>query len=50
MAVISEKYLHIPVVYRYQSRIINFTAGTSFDLFLGWKDKSENASLKVNLV
>ncbi len=48
VAVISEKYLHIPVLYRYQSRIINFTAGTSFDLFLGWKDKSENASLKVN--
>jgi len=48
VAIVSEKFLSIPVLYRFQSRIVNFTAGTSIDLYLGWKDKSDKNTITVN--
>ncbi len=44
---ISERYLSIPVLYKYYSRIVNFSIGPSFDYFLGWKQKSGLPDVKV---
>ncbi len=48
VAIVSEKFLSIPLLYRFQSNILNFTAGTSLDLYLGWKDKSDKNTVTVN--
>jgi YHS domain-containing protein len=47
-AIVAERFLSIPVLYRFQSKLINFTAGTSLDLYLGWKDKSDKNTVTVN--
>ncbi len=48
IAIVAERFLSIPVLYRYQSKVLNFTAGTSLDLYLGWKDKSDKNTVIVN--
>jgi hypothetical protein len=37
---INEKYITIPVSYKFYSKIINAGAGISFDYYLGWKQLS----------
>lgn len=39
---IGVRFLTLPVLYRFRSRIINFTAGPSLDLYVSWKEKSKN--------
>jgi hypothetical protein len=45
---ISENFLSLPVQYKYNSRVINFSAGMSLDYFLSWKT-SKNGSYFVPL-
>jgi hypothetical protein len=43
--IVSERYVSIPLLYRFQSKFINFTAGGSMDLFFDWADKSSSGSV-----
>ncbi|WP_321371153.1 hypothetical protein [uncultured Draconibacterium sp.] len=45
---IRENHLSIPVLYKFSSRIVNISAGPSFDVFLGWKDVSSPDEVEVN--
>lgn len=44
---IRESHLSIPVLYKFSSRIVNFSAGPSFEIFLGWKQQSETGAVEV---
>ena len=48
VAIIAERFLSIPVLYRFQSKVLNFTAGSSLDIYLGWKDKSDKNTVTIN--
>ncbi len=37
---ISERHISLPVLYKFYSRIINFSVGPTFDFYVGWKQKS----------
>lgn len=37
---IAERHLSIPVLYKFSSRIVNFSAGPTFDFYLGWRQTS----------
>ncbi len=45
---VAERYVSIPLLYKYYSRFFNFSIGASFDCFAGWKQKSGTAGLTVN--
>jgi hypothetical protein len=45
---IAEYRLQLPILYRFDSRIINFSAGPVIDYFLGWKTKSSSPGVTVN--
>jgi hypothetical protein len=45
---IRESHLSIPVLYKFSSRIVNFSAGPTFEVFLGWKDVSSPDEVEVN--
>lgn len=45
---IRENHLSIPVLYKFSSRIVNLSAGPSFEVFLGWKQKSFTAEVEVD--
>nr|WP_321355121.1 hypothetical protein [uncultured Draconibacterium sp.] len=45
---IRENHLSIPVLYKFSSRIANLSAGPSFEVFLGWKQKSSTAEVEVD--
>ncbi|WP_167616609.1 hypothetical protein [Maribellus sediminis] len=45
---IRESHLSIPVLYKFSSRIVNVSAGPSFEVFLGWKDKSSPDEVEVD--
>ena len=44
---IRESHLSIPILYKFSSRIVNFSAGPSFEVFLGWKQTSETGEVEV---
>jgi hypothetical protein len=44
---IAERFLSIPVLYKYSSRIVNVSFGPSFEIFLDWKQKSSSSYHKV---
>ncbi len=45
---IVERWLMLPLLYRFDSRILNFTVGPQIDYFLGWKNKNSNPSVLIN--
>lgn len=50
---IARKYLAAPLLYKYYSKSINFSAGPTFDFYIGWKQKNDEfpyqiQSYKVN--
>ncbi|MEO5890122.1 MAG: hypothetical protein ABIQ31_07715 [Ferruginibacter sp.] len=45
---VSEKYISLPLLYKYYSRIVNLSAGATVDYFAGWSQKSGTDGLKVN--
>lgn len=45
---VSERYLSIPALYRFYSRIINFAAGPTFDFYMGWRQKNSSSGLKID--
>ena len=44
---IAERRIQVPILYRFDSRIINFVAGPTVDYFAGWKETSDNGEIKV---
>ena len=44
---IAERYLSIPVLYKFYSSIVNFSAGPTFDIFVGWKQTVGKSVYKV---
>lgn len=48
IARIAERRLYIPILYRFDSKALNFTVGPVVDYFLGWEDKSTDPGVKVN--
>jgi len=45
---IAERHLSIPVLYKFSSRIINVYVGSSFEMFLDWKQKQSSSNLAVD--
>ena len=39
---IARRYLSVPVLYKYYSKMINLSAGPAFDFFAGWKQKQDD--------
>lgn len=46
--IISERHISIPVQYKFYSRLINLSAGPSFDFYLGWEQKNKSAIIVIN--
>lgn len=44
---VAERHLSFPLLYKYHTRIVNLSAGPTFDFFLGWKQK-DNSGAVVN--
>jgi hypothetical protein len=38
---VARRYVHIPVLYKFYSKVLNFSVGPTFDLFTGWKQKRD---------
>ena len=47
VSTVAQRFIHLPILYRYQSKIVNFTGGPSFDFYLGWKDRSNKSQVTV---
>ncbi len=39
---IKEEYLSVPVLYKFNSSLLNFSVGPTFDIYLGWKQTNKN--------
>lgn len=44
------RYLTVPLLYKYYSNRINFSAGPAFDFFLGWKQKNDQFPYQIQSV
>lgn len=44
---ISSKYLSVPLLYKYYSDFLNFSAGPTLDFYVGWKQKNNASGLKI---
>ena len=44
---ISSKYLSVPLLYKYYSKFLNFSAGPTLDFYVGWKQKNDASGLKI---
>ena len=45
---VSQRYLTVPVLYKYYSKILNFSAGPTVDFYLGWKQKNDGSSVQID--
>lgn len=46
--VISEKYLSVPILYKFHNHILNLSIGPTFDFYLGWRQKNLSSLIKVD--
>jgi hypothetical protein len=44
---VTEQHLNLPVLYKYYSNIINFSAGPMVDFYLGWKQEDDGSPLQI---
>ena len=44
---LSERHLSIPALYKFHTRLVNISAGPSFEFYLGWKQKSSNSEIEL---
>jgi len=47
VADVSEKRILVPILYRYDSKIINFNTGVIMEYFVGWKQTSGESNIKI---
>ena len=45
---ISERWLVLPLYYRFDSKIINVSAGPQLEYFLGWKDRTNVSGVDID--
>ncbi len=45
--VVSQRHLSIPVLYKYYSNSINFSAGPTLDFYVGWKQKNRGSTVYI---
>ena len=45
---IAERWLQLPLLYRFDSKFINFVVGPALDYFIGWKVKHADPGVTVN--
>lgn len=45
---IAERWLVLPLLYRFDSKIVNFIIGPQIDYFLGWRNQASRPSVIVN--
>ena len=45
---IKEKYLSIPILYKFYSSILNFSLGPTFDVYLGWKQMNKGITFETD--
>jgi len=45
---IVEKFISVPVLYKFYSRLVNVSAGMSFDFYVGFRHKNKSQQLTVN--
>jgi len=45
---VSERWLALPLFYRFDSRIINVAAGPQLEYFAGWKDRTNNSAVTID--
>ena len=45
---ISERYLTVPILYKYYSKFLNFSVGPTVDFYLGWKQKNNGSSAQIS--
>ena len=44
---VSERYLTVPVLYKYYSDILNLSVGPTLNLYFGWKQKDAGSSVRI---
>lgn len=44
---VSERYFAIPILYKYYSRLVNFSVGPALDFYIGWKQKHKGSSVQI---
>lgn len=44
---ISRKYIMVPLLYKYYSKFLNFSAGPTIDFYAGWEQKNDASLLKI---
>jgi len=44
---IAQRYLNVPVLYKYYSKILNVLAGPTLDFYLGWKQSGDDESVRI---
>ncbi|RYZ27963.1 MAG: hypothetical protein EOO10_11100 [Chitinophagaceae bacterium] len=45
---VSERWLALPLFYRFDSRIINVAVGPQLEYFAGWKDRTNNSAVTID--
>lgn len=45
---LNERFLSIPVLYKFYSRIVNFSVGPTFDFMLGWKQTGGQPQVNID--
>jgi hypothetical protein len=45
---VNEHAIQIPLLYRFDSRLLNFSAGVNMSYFVGWRQTSGDPPLKIN--
>jgi hypothetical protein len=45
---ITENNIQLPILYRYDSKKLNFSVGPLFEYFLGWRDGTANPDVRID--
>jgi hypothetical protein len=46
-AEVAERRIYLPILYRFESKVVNFTAGPMIDYFIDWTQKSGSGGIEV---
>ena len=45
---ISERYVSVPVLFKFYSRVVNISAGAVFDFYAGWRQRDRVSTVRLN--
>lgn len=46
--IVSQRFINVPLLYKYYSKTLNFSVGPLFDFYIGWKQRTPKSQLLVN--